>query len=178
MIKKLSIEIYSGLARLLPIKWLGLREGVIKKSVIKNQKKFFNEVKAAIEDPNNGWKKNMKAISIKQPWAHLILTGKKPLENRTWSTKERGRILIHASKKIDVEAMKLFGITDHLPTGCILGSVEIIDSIPSNHPDIVNNEWNQYHGWCWSLKNPEKLTPFKYKGQLRFFEVDMKKVLK
>lgn len=113
----------------------------------------------------------MKAISIKQPWAYLILNGYKPLENRSWRTKIRGRVLIHAGKEIDEEAVKRFEITEYLPTGCILGSVEIEDTIPSNHPDIVNNPWNNFAGWCWSLKNPEKITPFKYKGQLGFFDV-------
>ena len=43
----------------------------------------------------------MKAISIKQPWASLIAYGIKDIENRTWRTNYRGRVLIHAgaSKK-------------------------------------------------------------------------------
>ena len=43
----------------------------------------------------------MKAISIKQPWASLIAHGIKDIENRTWRTNYRGRVLIHAgaSKK-------------------------------------------------------------------------------
>lgn len=40
----------------------------------------------------------MKAISIKQPWAWLIVNGYKDIENRTWDTKYRGMVLIHASK--------------------------------------------------------------------------------
>jgi len=39
----------------------------------------------------------MKAISIRQPWAWLIVNGYKPLENRNWITKHRGEVLIHAS---------------------------------------------------------------------------------
>lgn len=41
----------------------------------------------------------MKALSIKQPWASLIAQGIKDIENRTWKTKFRGRIFIHASAK-------------------------------------------------------------------------------
>lgn len=41
----------------------------------------------------------MKAISVKQPWAQLICLGIKPIENRTWPTKFRGRVYIHASGK-------------------------------------------------------------------------------
>ena len=43
----------------------------------------------------------MKALSIRQPWAYLITHGLKPVENRTWNTKVRGEILIHASKGFD-----------------------------------------------------------------------------
>jgi len=40
----------------------------------------------------------MKAISIRQPWSWLIINGWKPVENRTWETKFRGDIQIHAAK--------------------------------------------------------------------------------
>lgn len=41
----------------------------------------------------------MKAISIRQPWAWLIVNGFKDIENRSWDTKYRGAVLIHASKR-------------------------------------------------------------------------------
>lgn len=40
----------------------------------------------------------MKALTIWQPWAWLIVTGTKPVENRTWATDYRGPMLIHAGK--------------------------------------------------------------------------------
>lgn len=40
----------------------------------------------------------MKALSIRQPWAWLIVNGYKDVENRTWPTNLRGTILIHAAK--------------------------------------------------------------------------------
>lgn len=40
----------------------------------------------------------MKALSIRQPWAWLIVNGHKPLENRSWRTLFRGPLLIHAAK--------------------------------------------------------------------------------
>ena len=40
----------------------------------------------------------MKALSIRQPWATLILHGQKDIENRSWATRQRGQVLIHASK--------------------------------------------------------------------------------
>ena len=40
----------------------------------------------------------MKALSVRQPWAWLIVNGHKDIENRTWATRHRGPFLIHASK--------------------------------------------------------------------------------
>ena len=51
----------------------------------------------------------MKALSLKQPFAELIVSGKKTIELRNWNTKFRGKFLIHASKIPDSEAMKRFG---------------------------------------------------------------------
>lgn len=53
----------------------------------------------------------MKAISIRQPWAWLIVHAGKDIENREWPTSTRGRIAIHAGKtmtKADYEACVLF----------------------------------------------------------------------
>ena len=41
----------------------------------------------------------MKAITIRQPWASLIVHGIKDIENRSWQTNFRGRVLIHSSVK-------------------------------------------------------------------------------
>ncbi len=41
----------------------------------------------------------MKALSIRQPWAWLIVNGYKDIENRSWNTKFRGPVLIHASSR-------------------------------------------------------------------------------
>jgi len=41
------------------------------------------------------------ALSIRQPWAWLIVNGYKDVENRVWRTNFRGRFLVHASKKFD-----------------------------------------------------------------------------
>ena len=46
----------------------------------------------------------MKALSIREPWASLILAGIKPVENRSWPTPVRGRVLIHTGKKFDNHA--------------------------------------------------------------------------
>lgn len=46
----------------------------------------------------------MRALSIQQPWAWLIVNGYKPVENRTWTHPHRGRTLIHAGLKMDAQA--------------------------------------------------------------------------
>ena len=48
----------------------------------------------------------MKVLTIKQPWATLIMQGYKRFEFRSWQTKYRGDLLIHAGKGIDKEAIK------------------------------------------------------------------------
>ncbi|GAA0382501.1 ASCH domain-containing protein [Paenibacillus motobuensis] len=72
----------------------------------------------------------MKAITIHQPWATLIALGEKRFETRSWPTKYRGLIAIHAGKKIDKEAcmqpeisraLERQGYTaNNLPTGAIV----------------------------------------------------------
>lgn len=46
----------------------------------------------------------MKALSLRQPWAWLVAAGYKTIETRTWSSKYRGPLLIHASGKWDIVA--------------------------------------------------------------------------
>ena len=45
----------------------------------------------------------MKVLSVRQPWAWLIVAGHKDIENRKWYTNHRGPLLIHASKAMDPE---------------------------------------------------------------------------
>lgn len=104
----------------------------------------------------------MKVLSIKQPWAFLIVAGLKDVENRTWTTAHRGEIGIHASKSFDWDALiwllsqgkhgefwtvvRHFGlelndipekskITRHLDEfGALIGVAELIDCIPHDVP--------------------------------------------
>lgn len=64
----------------------------------------------------------MKVITIKQPWASLIILGLKKYEFRTWRTRYRGKILIHAGKSIDKSAMDRLGkyIKEDMPLGKII----------------------------------------------------------
>jgi len=72
----------------------------------------------------------MKVITIKQPWATLIAEGYKEYEFRTWKTKYRGEILIHAGIGIDKNAIDRF---KHLkleyPSGKIIAKAIITDCV-------------------------------------------------
>ena len=102
----------------------------------------------------------MKVITVKQPFATLIAEGLKEYEFRTWKTKYRGDILIHAGKGINKKAMKR---CEHLnleyPSGCIIAKVTITDCVyiddnmrtmlknknSSVYYGIINDEnWNGY----------------------------------
>lgn len=123
----------------------------------------------------------LPAISIRQPWAWLILNAGKDIENRDWNTNFRGRVLIHASKSctkaeyedaiefMEVRRLEYLGVAlpniDQLPRGGIVGSVEIIDCVTaSNSPWFIG-----HHGFV--LRNPKRLPFLPFKGMLGFFNV-------
>ena len=110
----------------------------------------------------------MKALSIKQPWAWLIVHGGKDIENRSWRTKHRGRFLIHASKKQDKKAMKLFAQKynpEDLVYGAIIGSVELVDVVENS-----DSKW--FHGPIgFVLRDPKTEDIRHCNGKLNFFEV-------
>ena len=71
-----------------------------------------------------------RAISIRQPFVELILRGKKKAEYRSIPTRIRERVYLYASRKpVDSpQAWKrVRKLPGELPTGVILGSVEIVD---------------------------------------------------
>lgn len=122
------------------------------------------------------------ALSIRQPWAWLILNAGKDIENRDWPTNFRGRVLIHASKtctKAEYEDAMDFmtdrqilqGIGMNIPSikgmdrGGIVGSVEIIDCVTkSDSPWFVGQ-----YGFV--LRNPQPMPFTPWKGRLGFFNV-------
>lgn len=73
----------------------------------------------------------MKVLTIKQPWATLIIQGDKRFKFRSWQTKYRGDLLIHAGKGIDKEAMERLAkyIPKDMTTGKILEKVNLVDCI-------------------------------------------------
>jgi len=130
----------------------------------------------------------MKALSIKQPWAWLIASGFKPVENRSWPTNYRGRIYVHAGKKPDTaetkiypvyfnqqELDKLFELTEW-GQSAIIGEVDIVDCrfrYPGENANL-HSPWHEESMYGFYLVNPvEYETPIPCRGQLGFFEVTM-----
>ena len=55
-------------------------------------------------------RKQLKCLSLRQPYADLVVTGRKTIETRKWNTNFRGKFLVHASKAIDTESAALLNI--------------------------------------------------------------------
>ena len=121
----------------------------------------------------------MKALSLKQPWAELVVSGRKTIEIRKWNTKFRGEFLVHASKNTDKEREKEFGFQD-LQTGCIVGKATIVDVKKyatkgefekDSDKHFAKGWWNpKVYGFI--LTNAKRLRPKSLKGKLNFFEVE------
>lgn len=117
----------------------------------------------------------MKAISIRQPWAWLIVNGYKDIENRSWRTKYRGQVLIHASqgvKKAEYERAKelteRLGITlpdsSSFETGGIVGVATITDCVEQSESPWFFGEKG------FALTDARPLNFIQMKGKLSFFE--------
>ena len=120
----------------------------------------------------------MKALTIRQPWAELILRGRKPFELRSWRTYYRGPLVIHAAAKIDAEEARHFGLNPaKLITGAFVGVVILSEVRPYTHEDArVLKKRRAGFVWfprtfSWVLKRPRRITPVKAKGQLSLFKV-------
>ncbi len=122
----------------------------------------------------------MKALSLKQPWAELILQGRKKIETRKWRTKFRGTFLIHASRQVDKKSMIEFGFDD-LPTGCIVGRATIIDIKEYSTKQDLDADVEQHllrleqfgkKRFGFLLQDVQRVTPKPMKGKLNFFEVE------
>ena len=127
----------------------------------------------------------MKVLTIKQPWATLIMQGDKRFEFRSWQTKYRGDLLIHAGKGIDKSAMKRLSkyLSEELPYGKILGKVKLVDCIrmspefkevllKENSDIYTESSFKENYGW--QLTDVEVFdNPIEAKGHLSLWEYDL-----
>ena len=134
---------------------------------------------------NKNKKEIMKAITIKQPWASLIVHGIKDIENRTWPCPRKyigQRVFIHAAgshgRKFSIDltdaqtkaafaTIAIETMFGNMPFGSIIGSVEIVDC-SMNHPSI----WAEKGVYNWIRANPILFNkPIEnVKGKLSFWE--------
>ena len=115
-------------------------------------------------------------MSLKQPFAELILQGRKKIELRKWNTKFRGEFFIHASKSPDNEFMSKFGFKE-LPLGRIVGKAKIIKVKKYNSKEEFEKDRNlhldngSFEGYGFILEDVERVEEFFCKGALGFWEV-------
>jgi hypothetical protein len=106
-----------------------------------------------------------KAISLKQPWANLVASGKKTIETRKWSTNYRGDLVICSSKKPNIN-----------PAGYALCIVELYDVKPMAVKDekmACIKLYPKAHSWFLKNLRPiEHIIPVK--GQLGIFDLKLK----
>ncbi len=89
----------------------------------------LNYVEPPLIDPSEIDWNTTRALSIRQPWAELIMLGEKDVDYRSRATNVRGRIAIYASlSKEDLEEAEEYELMpDRLPRGVIIGTVELYD---------------------------------------------------
>jgi hypothetical protein len=115
----------------------------------------------------------MKAISIRQPWAWLIIAGHKDVENRSWATDYRGPLVIHAGQQMSDEraAAEQLCRTQHIDLpdtferGGIIGIVTLVDCVEHSR-----SRWFEGpYGFVLSDPRPLKFVP--YSGRLGLFDI-------
>lgn len=127
----------------------------------------------------------MKAISLWQPWASLIVEGTKSIETRSWYTGYRGPLLIHAAKrKITRDSWEqdilrfLKNPEMEIPYGALVGRVQLVDCKRTEYirdgisetEYTLGNFGNDRFGWV--MEKPELFhMPIPYKGMQGLFDV-------
>lgn len=105
----------------------------------------------------------MPALTIRQPWAALVVTGRKRIEWRTWATSHRGPLLIHAA------ARPAPGVPTPRPvrglasvTGALIGQVSVTgcERCPCG-----------CGMWGWVLDDPMTMEPVPMTGRLGLWDV-------
>lgn len=130
----------------------------------------------------------MKVLSLTEPCATLIKNGIKTIETRSWKTKYRGELYIHASStkipkefKENKDLMSLVNINE-LSFGNIICSCDLVDCVEMTDEFIKEVKKNKEEYVCglyekgryaWILKNIKVLdNPIKAKGHLGIWNLD------
>ena len=126
----------------------------------------------------------MKALTIKEPWASLIIEGYKKYEFRSWKTNYRGKILIHAGLNIDKDMLERFKDYNlNCSQGAIIGEAELVDCVLVDSKlnqelrkidPIVYGRSKHTETYGWKLENVKKYdVPIPCKGTLGLWNFEM-----
>lgn len=113
----------------------------------------------------------IKVLSVRPEWSWAIFYAGKIVENRSWATRHRGRLLIHASLRPDRAArpfMAALGIEvpAAVPRGVVLGSVVLVDVV-----DDADSPWAELGQKHWLLEDPQPWPePVTAKGDLGLWD--------
>ena len=127
----------------------------------------------------------MKVLTIRQPWTSLIIEGYKEYEFRSWKTKYRGKILIHAGASLEKDIVNRFKDYNlEYELGAIIGEAEIADCILVDKEfneklrkmnPVVYAKSNHTETYAWKLENIKKYSkPIPIKGKLGLWNYDSK----
>ena len=125
----------------------------------------------------------MKALTLTQPWATLVALGVKKIETRSWWTKHRGLLAIHAAKGFPKTAQHLCQekpfrqfVPDFnaLPRSVIVCMVRVVDCVRMTPELIARLSYNErafglysFSRWAWMLELVQRFdTPIPAKGML------------
>jgi ASCH domain len=112
-------------------------------------------------------------LSVRQPWADLIVSGIKDVENRRWPTSFRGLVLVHAPRTVEERevprAASLLRVPaeEYVPvTGAIVGATEIVDCVTQHESRFFAGPYG------FVLRNSRQFTePVPFPGRLGLFPV-------
>ena len=110
----------------------------------------------------------MKALTVRQPWASLIVAGIKDVENRSRRTHYRGRLGIHAGLAIDEEGLRRYKryLDFDLPRGALIGSVLLVDCVENS-----KSRWAVPGYFHWVLADAKEFArPRKMTGRLGLWD--------
>lgn len=121
----------------------------------------------------------MKVLSIKEPWASLIMNGTKKIETRSWKTKYRGEIYIHASlSKAKITKPEVYELIKDMNFKCgyIICKCNLVDCIYMTNEyvnDMKTNHYEEYicghyevGRYAWIVEDVRVIEPIEAKGKL------------
>lgn len=128
----------------------------------------------------------MKVLTIKEPWASLIIEGYKEYEFRSWKTNYRGKILIHAGLNIEKNNLVKFKDYDiNIQKGKIIGEAMLTDCVKVTEDfqkellkkdKIVYGQSDHASDYAWKLENVIKYEePISVKGKLGLWNYEFDK---